>query len=104
MKSVIVAAVALAIGSATGAFAKDAITTIKSIDTKTHSVGLDNGTTVKLPAGTKEEALSGGERVTISCITDASRKIGGGRHSQAPLIPPAQVAPGPVTQVYWSRS
>jgi hypothetical protein len=73
-KSIIVAAVALAIATTTGVFAKDVMATIKSIDTKTHSVTLDDGTTVNLPKGTKEESLTVGERVTISYITDAAGK------------------------------
>jgi S-adenosylmethionine:tRNA-ribosyltransferase-isomerase (queuine synthetase) len=73
-RSVIVAAGALAIATATGAFAKDVSATIKSINTKTDSVTLDNGATVTLPEGIEAETLTVGEHVAISYTTNASGK------------------------------
>jgi hypothetical protein len=73
-RSIILAIVAFGLATATGAFAKNVQATIKSIDTKAHSVTLDDGTTVKVPKGVKEDSLTVGEKVTISYMTDSAGK------------------------------
>ena len=65
-KSIITAAMILAIASATGAYAKATTGTIASIDKKGDSITLADGKTFSLPEGIEAETLKVGEKVTVT--------------------------------------
>lgn len=61
------AAIAAGLALAPAAFAAQTTTgTIKAMDTKTHTVTLDNGTVYNLPSSVKEKDLKVGEKVSVN--------------------------------------
>lgn len=75
MKSSIISAAAVVlIASATGAFAKDDVGTIKTINKSGDSITLSDGKVFKLPEGIEAETLKVGERVRVVYSTDAAGK------------------------------
>ena len=59
-------AVAAGLALAPAAFAAETTTgMIKSIDSKAHTVTLDNGTVYNLPASVKDSSLKAGEKVSV---------------------------------------
>ena len=74
-KSILVAAAALAITCATGAFAKQMDAVVKSVDKASDSLVLDSGQKLTLPEGIEAETLKPGDKIQISYTTDASGKI-----------------------------
>ena len=76
MKSSIISAAAVVlIASATGAFAKDDVGTIKTINKSGDSITLSDGKVFKLPEGIEAESLKVGERVRVVYSTDAAGKM-----------------------------
>ncbi|WP_144377433.1 DUF1344 domain-containing protein [Mesorhizobium amorphae] len=73
-KYIAATAIVLALASVNGAFAKDLKATVKKVDALTSSVMLDNGQTVKLPAGVKAASLKAGDKVLVTYSTDAAGK------------------------------
>lgn len=72
-KSVIAAAMILAIASATSAYAKATTGTIASIDKKGDSITLTDGKTFSLPEGIEAETLKVGEKVTVTYSAKAGK-------------------------------
>ncbi|TGP45263.1 DUF1344 domain-containing protein [bacterium M00.F.Ca.ET.230.01.1.1] len=72
-KSVITAAMIMAIASANVAYAKATTGTIASIDNKGDSITLSDGKTFSLPEGIEAETLKVGEKVTITYSTKAGK-------------------------------
>ena len=72
-KSVITAAMVIAIASAGVAYAKTTTGTIASIDKKGDSITLSDGKTFSLPEGIEAETLKVGEKVTITYSTKAGK-------------------------------
>jgi hypothetical protein len=74
-KAAIAMTVALAVGTSSGAFAKDMTGTITSIDKKGDAITLSDGQTLKLPEGVEAERLTVGEQVRITFTAGTSGKI-----------------------------
>lgn len=74
-KSIIAAAMILAIASSTGAFAKAMTGTIKSVDKSGDSITLSDGTKLTLPEGIEAETLKVGEKVVVTYTTTATGKL-----------------------------
>ena len=72
--SIISAALVFLIASATGAFAKDDVGIIKTINKSGDSITLSDGKVFKLPEGIEAETLKVGERVRVVYSTDAAGK------------------------------
>ncbi|TPL38933.1 DUF1344 domain-containing protein [Mesorhizobium sp. B2-4-6] len=72
-KSVITAAMAIAIASAGVAHAKAITGTIASIDKKGDSITLSDGKTFSLPEGIEAETLKIGEKVMVTYSTKAGK-------------------------------
>jgi Cu/Ag efflux protein CusF len=69
------AAVALAIASATGAYAKAATGTIASVDRKGDSFTLSDGKTFALPENIEVETLKVGDKVSVTYSAKAGRLL-----------------------------
>jgi hypothetical protein len=74
-KAAIAMTVALAVGTSSGAFAKDMTGTITAIDKKGDAITLSDGQTLKLPEGIEAETLTVGEQVRITFTAGTSGKI-----------------------------
>ena len=72
--SVVIAAAAFLTVSATGAFAKDDVGTIKNINKSGDSITLADGKVFTLPEGIEAETLKVGERVRVVYSTNAAGK------------------------------
>lgn len=68
------AAIVLSLAATVGAFSKDMKATIKTVDTATSSITLDNGQMLTLPPSVKADSLKVGEKVQITYSTDAYGK------------------------------
>ena len=72
--SALAAAAVLIMVSATGAFAKEDIATIKKINKSGDSITLSDGKIFTLPEGIEAETLKVGERVRVVYSTDTAGK------------------------------
>jgi hypothetical protein len=73
--SVLTAAAAFLIVSASCAFAKDDVGTIKTINKSGDSITLSDGKVFTLPEGIEAETLKVGERVHVVYSTNAAGKV-----------------------------
>lgn len=74
-KATVLMALALAVGTSAGAYAREATGTIKSVNKKADAITLSDGKTYKLPEGIEAETLTPGEKVHITYSTSAGKTL-----------------------------